>query len=776
MNRFIKAFLLIGIILPVGLSAQTVTGKLIDENSKPLSYANVVLLSLPDSVFVSGTISGEDGSFTLEATSENQIVQISFLGYKTVYKPINPANIGIVQLVSDTQVLGNVVVKANLPVTRIKGDAMVTGVAGTALEKAGTAEQMLDKIPNVTSKNGEINVFGRGTPEIYVNGRKLLDNSELDRLSAENIKSVEVVNNPGARYGANVTSVIRIITKKAEGEGFGFDNRAMFQYNREWSALEQLNFNYRKNGWDLSGMLYGSRMYGWISKKLVQDTYLQEHWQQKSSTFNDWTSRNFNAQLTVNYTFNENSAFGIRYDYHKTPYYKSLMETNTNVFGDGVLSENTCSPNIIDKGSEYHQVNAYYNGKIKNWSIGLNLDGYWDKSDKASYLDEKTELADGSDNNRYVSIFNDIENTLYAAKLILSRPVWGGELSFGGEYTYTNRRNINLNPEGVVSDDNSRIRENMGAAFAEYSRKFGSVQALAGLRYEYNVSDYFEKNIRVDEQSKNFSNLFPTISIATPINHLNLQLAYRTDIARPSYWDLRSSMLLINKYTYETGNPLLNPKFTHNLTLGATYRWLQLSVGYNRVENDILNVTSLYDENNPTIMLMSLANAEAYDKIFASVTLSPTIGIWKPQWKFQLNKQWFDIQTPQGNLSLNNPMGTIIWNNNLSLPWGFMLDADFMYKSKGDRTNGRFLKPSWRMDLSLQKSLLNDKLNIRLDVTNLFNLHKRDFMMYVSNMQTMHLTEEPNNCTVRLTVRYKFNTTKSKYKGTGAGDSQKSRM
>lgn len=776
MNRFIKAFLLIGIILPVGLSAQTVTGKLIDENSKPLSYANVVLLSLPDSVFMSGTISGEDGSFTLEATSENQIVQISFLGYKTVYKPINPANIGIVQLVSDTQVLGNVVVKANLPVTRIKGDAMVTGVAGTALEKAGTAEQMLDKIPNVTSKNGEINVFGRGTPEIYVNGRKLLDNSELDRLSAENIKSVEVVNNPGARYGANVTSVIRIITKKAEGEGFGFDNRAMFQYNREWSALEQLNFNYRKNGWDLSGMLYGSRMYGWISKKLVQDTYLQEHWQQKSSTFNDWTSRNFNAQLTVNYTFNENSAFGIRYDYHKTPYYKSLMETNTNVFSDGVLSENTCSPNIIDKGSEYHQVNAYYNGKIKNWSIGLNLDGYWDKSDKASYLDEKTELADGSDNNRYVSIFNDIENTLYAAKLILSRPVWGGELSFGGEYTYTNRRNINLNPEGVVSDDNSRIRENMGAAFVEYSRKFGSVQALAGLRYEYNVSDYFEKNIRVDEQSKNFSNLFPTISIATPINHLNLQLAYRTDIARPSYWDLRSSMLLINKYTYETGNPLLNPKFTHNLTLGTTYRWLQLSVGYNRVENDILNVTSLYDENNPTIMLMSLANAEAYDKIFASVTLSPTIGIWKPQWKFQLNKQWFDIQTPQGNLSLSNPMGTIIWNNNLSLPWGFMLDADFMYKSKGDRTNGRFLKPSWRMDLSLQKSLLNDKLNIRLDVTNLFNLHKRDFMMYVSNMQTMHLTEEPNNCTVRLTVRYKFNTTKSKYKGTGAGDSQKSRM
>ena len=90
-----------GIMLPVGLSAQTVKGKLIDEDSQPLPYANVVLLSLPDSTFVTGTISGEDGSFTLGATSENQIVKISSIGYKTVYRPASPANIGTVQLVAD---------------------------------------------------------------------------------------------------------------------------------------------------------------------------------------------------------------------------------------------------------------------------------------------------------------------------------------------------------------------------------------------------------------------------------------------------------------------------------------------------------------------------------------------------------------------------------------------------------------------------------------------------------------------------------------------------
>ena len=84
--KAIKTFLFTSLVvfLPVILSAQTINGKLVDEKNQPLSYANVVLLSLPDSAFVSGTISGEDGSFTLEATSENQIVRISSIGSENI--------------------------------------------------------------------------------------------------------------------------------------------------------------------------------------------------------------------------------------------------------------------------------------------------------------------------------------------------------------------------------------------------------------------------------------------------------------------------------------------------------------------------------------------------------------------------------------------------------------------------------------------------------------------------------------------------------------------
>lgn len=126
------------------------------------------------------------------------------IGYKTVYKPIAPANIGIVQLVADAQQLGEVVVKADLPKTRVKGNAMVTTVTGSVLENAGTGNDLLDKIPGLSAEDSSVNVFGSGAGEIYINGRRMRNNSELDKLSSDNIKSVEVLRHPDARYDASV--------------------------------------------------------------------------------------------------------------------------------------------------------------------------------------------------------------------------------------------------------------------------------------------------------------------------------------------------------------------------------------------------------------------------------------------------------------------------------------------------------------------------------------------------------------------------------------------
>ena len=685
----IKAFLLVftGCLLPLCLSAQHVSGKLIDENSQPLPYANVVLLSLPDSAFVSGTVSGEDGTFTLEATSQNQIVKISSIGYKTVYKPTVPANIGIVQLASDAQLLSEVVVKADLPKMQLKGDAMVTTVAGSILEKAGTVEDLLDKLPGVSADDGEVRVFGAGAPEIYLNGRKVRDNSELNQLSSDNIKSVEVVNNPGSRYDATVNAVIRIRTKKPQGEGFGFDNRFYTEYRYDWTVRDIFDFNYRKGGFDLSGMLSGNDRRSENNKCIVQETFLDRTWKQESQLNDRVHIQNLSAMLSLNYQFNENHSWGMRYNFDRSPKHHDEINMQTNVAQDNVPYEESSSIGGQNHVSSSHTLNTYYNGQVGDWHIDFNADRIWQDNRIPQEMLDEIIPAEGERKEQTVISESRDKNTLYAAKLVAEHPLWKGNFSFGGEYTYTNRLNSYRNVEGILNDDESRIRENSFALFAEYGFRISQLQVRAGVRYEHLASDYFEEDKRIDEQSRTYDNVFPSVSLSLPVGKVQLQLSYTGSIYRPSYWMLRSNTTYINRYTYEGGNPFLRPSVINRLSFNASYKWLYFNTRYIHGRDAIVQLSQAYSEDDPTVSLFSFYNRYGSDKLYSSLTLAPTIGIWSPQLTLMLLQQWYKVDVPGGLENFNNPMGSFSFRNHFSLPSGFGLDIDLGADTPGDNEN-----------------------------------------------------------------------------------------
>ena len=682
----IKAFLLVftGCLLPLCLSAQRVSGKLIDENSQPLPYANVVLLSLPDSAFVSGTVSGEDGTFTLEATSQNQIVKISSIGYKTVYKPTVPANIGIVQLASDAQLLGEVVVKADLPKMQLKGDAIVTTVQGSILEKSGTGEDLLDKLPGVSADDGEVRVFGAGAPEIYINSRKVRDNAELNQLSSDNIKSVEVVNNPGSRYDATVNAVIRIRTKKPQGEGFGFDNRFYTEYRYDWTVRDIFDFNYRKGGFDLSGMLSGNDRRSENNKRIVQETFLDRTWKQESQLNDRVHIQNLSAMLSLNYQFNENHSWGMRYNFDRFPKHHDEINMQTNVAQDNVPYEKSSSVGWQNHVSSGHTLNTYYNGQVGDWHIDFNADGIWQDNRIPQEMLEEILPADGERKEQTVTSESLDKNTLYAAKLVAEHPLWKGNFSFGSEYTYTNRLNNYRNVEGILDDDESRIRENSFALFAEYGFRISRLQVRAGVRYEHLASDYFEEDKRIDEQSRTYDNVFPSVSLSLPVGKVQLQLSYTGSIYRPSYWMLRSNTTYINRYTYEGGNPFLRPSVINRLSFNASYKWLYFNTRYIHGHDAIIQLSQAYSEDDPTVSLFSYYNRYGSDKLYSSLTLAPTIGIWSPQLTLMLLQQWYKVDVPGGLENFNNPMGSFSFRNHFSLPSGFGLDIDLGADTPGD--------------------------------------------------------------------------------------------
>ena len=765
--------LLCYLILPLGVSAQTVKGKLIDENSQPLPFANVVLLSLPDSAFVNGTVSGEDGAFTLEATSENQIVKISSIGYKTVCKPISPANIGIVQLVPDAQVLGGVVVKADLPKMQLKGDAMVTTVQGSILEKAGTGEDLLNKIPGVSAGDDEVNVFGSGTPEIYINGRKVRDNSELDQLASDQIKRVEVVKNPGARYDASVKAVIRIITKKAVGEGFGFNNRFITRHRRTygWTTFDQYNFNYRKGGFDLSGTLLGGKFRNGNNQMLGMTTYLDKLWEQEiDARYGKNSNSNVQGVLSLNYQFNEKHSMGIRYD--MDTYFNSISDWrfNTTVYADKELYETNTSTMLGEDPSTKHSLNYYYNGQIGDWNIDFNADGLWNVKEESQHTKEIT----NGNTETNVNTFNKNNGTLYAAKLVVSYPLWQGSLSFGGEYSHTNRSNLYLNQEGILANDDSRIKEGSTAAFMDYSRSFGKVDMQAGVRYENVNFDYYEQGKHMDEQSREFNNIFPSVNINFPIGKTQVQLSYSSGITRPSYDMLRSNTYYSNKYTYQTGNPFLKPIINQDVVLSASYKWVNFSFTYNRTKDDIMQINEPYSETDPTISLLRIVNAKPYNNIISAITLSPVIGCWNPQLMAQVHKQWFHTEGHEGELTLSKPRMVIVWRNSFTLPAGFLLDVNGTYYTKGHTQNTYMGINSLDVSMELYKSFFNERLSLQFQVTNLLEKNDMECTVYSGiKTTTDYIT---NFRRFSLTMRYKFNATKSKYKGTGAGESQKNRM
>ena len=761
--------------MATGAKTQTIRGLLIDEQHEPLPYANVILQTA-DSVYLTGTTTGLDGRFELALHEKAKLINFSYVGYTSVVQKISKNEIGEIQLLPDAKLLGEVVIKDYLPKTQAKGDAMVTTVSGTVLEKSGTAENLLDKIPNVTAQDGAVTVFGRGTPEIYINGRKARNQQELDQLSSDNIKSVEVVSNPGARYDASVKAVIRIFTKKVAGEGFGFDNRAVLRNIDEygWAVYDQLNLNYRKNGFDISAMLHGGSFRSGNDQTFVVNTHLDKQWLQNLDLTNQKSeSKDIETTLTLNYQFDEHHSIGARYNYERIPEYHWIANQFAQTFCEDILYENLHSIIRMNEPETHHRSNFYYNGRVKKWSIDFNADGLWSETKNTQVAKEDVMEGVNEEEDRSVTTIDTKRNELYAAKLVLSHPLAKGNISFGTEYSHNKRNTTYLNPEEIIADDAAMIKEGATSAFVEYAKTFNKLQVQAGLRYEHVGFDYYNAGKFVAEQSKDYSNLFPSVTFSFPIKDVQVQLGYASDINRPSYYQLRSSTVYVNRYMYDVGNPFLMPSITRNVTLGASYKWMNLYVGYSHVKDDIINQTIAYSDDNPTIGLLTLQNTPAYDKFVAALNINPTIGCWTPQLGLAIQKQWYEGETPWGKAKFSKPIGSITFRNNFKLPKGILLDLNGSWTSKGHQNNIYLADDMINTNVSLYKSFLKDRLILQLQANNIFN-PKQIVTIYsgirvLQNTQAMHRQ-------LFLTVRYKFNTTRSKYKGTGAGESQKNRM
>ena len=772
-KRTLITFLCFSAITP--MMAQDIKGKIVDEKGEPLAFANVVLLNRQDSAFVKGVVSGEDGHFAIDSACNNGIIKVTSVGYKTAWKDCTGENAGMIKMMADSKVLGEVVVKSSLPKTILKNGGMTTTIAGSVLEKAGTMEHLLDRIPNVSAQNGNIKVFGRGEPIIYINGRQMRDRSELDRLSSDNIKSVEVIANPGARYAASTKAVIRITTKKIQGDGFGFDATTEGSYDEKKNVggYGRLNLYYRRNGLELGAYAYSSKQSSPDEKDLQQMTYLDKTLNQQDRTRWKNKTETFSSRLNASYQFDNNNSLGASISFLRNPKLQTDGKTEGSVLRDEVLTETTTYIRSEFGQNSNWSSNVYYVGKVGKLGIDFNTDWFWSKGNNKNNIDEHYQEVNSEIQNQLVSSTTSKYNRLIASKMVLSYPLLGGDLSVGGEYSFTNRNtNYAIIPNTLADNVIDCIKEGMASAFVTYNRDFGKLNMEAGLRYENVDFKYYDDGKYISEQSKTYGEWFPSLSLSMPIGNVQMQLSYAADIDRPNYWVLRSGVQYSNHYTYETGNPFLVSEISRNISYDLAYKWLTFNLTYEHVSDPIYQTVEIY-KDNATIGLMRMINGKSYNNVTSTLNLQPTFGIWHPMLSAMVEKQWFELQTRDGQY-LNKPVAMFRFNNTFDTKWA-MFSVMMTYITKGYEENHYIYKPMFNTDLSIYKGFLKDCLTLQLYVSDVFGTNDSHIIGKYGKLKET-VFDEFSTSKISLTVRYKFNTTRSKYKGTGAGDSQKNRM
>lgn len=768
MRRFV---MIIGCIVPIFSHAHDIVGRIKDEHSQPMPFVNVILLNRADSAFIQGVVTKDDGTFIVQTEQSDGLLKVSSVGYQTQYIHVRQDNVGDILMQPDNQMLSEVVVKGSVPAYRQTEEGIQANVANTILSKIGTADDVLKHIPGIIKKGDGYEVFGKGTPQIYINGVLMRNAKELEQLKSTDIKHIELITTPGVKYDATVGAVVNIQTVRKAGEGLSVDAWGRWQQSRKDKEAVSLDLNYRHDGLDVFASLWTSKGKHLQLSDITQEVQSDTLWEQRNELRTDIVSRDYSIESGFNYQLNENHTFGAKYEFTFPTNEDGTTTLTSDVSANGQFYDkwnNLTNKHI--KGSTGHKVNIYYNGNFGKLVIDWNFDYLHSGYNEQSKIEETCQIQD----NRLIDAENKVMNNMFASKLMMTYPLFGGSLNFGTEYINTDRQDDYANLQNFVHSGYSTLKEQNISPYTEYSKMLPKIGMLrAGFRYEYVKFDYYERGNLMKEQSRSYGKLYPSLSLATRLGKVQAQISYSAKTTRPTYRQLSNDVFYVNRYSMQRGNPMLDNSTRHSLSIQGMWKFLQFSLSYSDERDAIMHWMEQVDQTNVT--MVTYKNIRSLKSFTPFIALAPTHGIWHPQFSFSIYKQWLTLETTSGSMSLNKPMVLVQANNSFAFSSTLTGELDFRYQSPGHYQNIYLDYHQTVLNVSLVKTFFNDRLSIKLAGEDLINRNRDGNLCYNHQVKLWQGNFYDRRRFV-ATVRYKFNTTRSKYKGAGAGNDEKIRL
>lgn len=741
--------------MPAIAQTRSVQSRVISvSDSIPVEFATVKLLR-PDSVIIATTLTDANGCFCFDTpTEKGMYLAISSVGCKN--KDVALPCDSIICLENSNE-LSEIVVRASKKYVRNISRGLQISMEGNPVAKLGNAMDAIRQLPMIDASGGGLSVLGYGDPIVYINNRLVRSTSELSTLSAEDISNVEIITNPSSKYGADVTSVILIRTKKLN-EGFHAVTSGNIAVSEEWSESGNVTLNYHTQ----SGLtVFGDFSYGFSGFKQerhyseIFSTESEAGMMYKTDTYAKAKSRSQSLMTDagLNYDFGNNSV-GMKYIFRRTP--KSHYTGNAHSTSDYRQDEDIIASlsNLHSKNSMHH-VNTFGNFMLPA-NIGLRID--------ADYVKSINRSNSGVDENDYENVVinsNSSNGILWSGKLVLSRKFNNVELEAGTDMSYTSNKQdyygLSSDNQDFITPEIDDVKQNLYAGFAGFDwTPDEKWNVYGGMRLE-STNTHFRQNRTIREDlSKKYTDWLPNIGISFN-SSIRMSLYYRASVSRPGYQSLDNTYIYVTPTLWETGNPELKSTLNHRIGLNLYYKKFILQSSFTMSRR---NVASVYrNDNTDRINIVNPVNLPDYSSFQLVAVQQLDFGFWHPTLQGVFYIQDLKYGTPKRKY--NKPLYTLAFNNRFDIPDGFYAYLNVFGLGTGNQ-DVVYSRGTWQVSLTLNKTWKNWTFTV--SANDIFNTWRQRFNT-ITNTVNYSSDIKGASRSISLSIRYALNTAKGKYKG-----------
>ena len=766
--------------------------------ANPLPFVSVLIKSEKDSSLVLGTITNEEGRFTLNNIKQGRyFIEVTFIGYSTFRQPLFVGSLnsfldaGTIELTEDAKILDAVEVTAKQDEVNGKMDKKSYTLENNITQNGGTVLQAVQNLPGVTVQDGKVQIRGSDKVVVLIDGKQTAltgfgNQTSLDNIPASAIDKIEIINNPSAKYDANGNAgIINIVYKKNKQEGFNGkvglsaglgalwikkDNLPTIapQYQNTPKGNPSLSLNYKKKKVNL--FLQGDYL---LTNTLNKNEFVDRYYD-NGDIIRQQTRRNRNTTIATgrigfDYNPNEYNQFSLSglfsseriLDHGEEPFFNSDLSDRKRLWQ---FLEDELKTTVTASSAFQHKF------KQVGHTLNIGLNYTFHREDENYYFTNVMPNFTGQDAFKLIS-----DEHVADFNLDYIKPLKFGRLETGAKFRYRNIPTNMLFFPGINSPIDSAAggwatyKETIPALYGNYILENTKYELEAGIRVEYVQVNYLVNPNHPTYKSNgyNYTQPFPNVRFAYKFNDNNkISFFYNRRVDRPNEVDIRIFPKYDDAEIIKVGNPALSPQFTNLFELGYKGNWKTgyfYSAAYHKIaDGTITRIASTIPGS--TLIYSIMQNAGRSYNTGLEFLVSQDFKKWATVNLnfngYQSTIEAFTVYNkyPSPNTYSSNKQSLISWNSKLNAIFHLKKSLDVqltaIYLAPDLIPQGK-IGSRFSLDLGVKKQIQKGKGELFINATDLLNTMKIKKEIQGARFHYIS-TDYSETQVVRIGYNYKF--------------------